>query len=86
MKTVAPQHPEWTTKQPFQGILEGVLKSALASGDRGIAESMLATHAGNTTDEFDGIVRAWIESARHPETKIRDSRMRSSRRSRPVVR
>jgi len=28
-----------------------------------------SSHAGNTTDEFESIVRAWIASARHSKTK-----------------
>ena len=69
VKALAPKHPEWKTKQPFQGIIEGDLKGALASGEAGIMEMMAATHAGTTTDEFDEIVRTWIATARHPKTK-----------------
>jgi len=69
VKELAPKHPEWKTKQPFQGLLEGDVKGALASGEAGLAELIAATHAGTTTDEFDDVVRTWIASARHPKTK-----------------
>jgi haloacid dehalogenase-like hydrolase len=69
VKTLAPQHPEWKQKQPFKGVLEGDTKAVLASGEQALAELMLATHAGNNTAEFESIVREWIASARHPQTK-----------------
>jgi phosphoglycolate phosphatase-like HAD superfamily hydrolase len=68
VKALAPQRPEWKTQQPFKGVLEGDVKAVAASGEGGLAEILAATHAGNTTGEFEGIVRNWIESARHPKT------------------
>jgi phosphoglycolate phosphatase-like HAD superfamily hydrolase len=68
VKALAPQHPEWKTQQPFKGVLEGDVKAVAASGEGGLAEILAETHAGNTTGEFEGIVRNWIESARHPKT------------------
>ena len=67
VKALAPQHPEWKQKQPFKGVLEGDMKAVAASGERGLLEMMAATHVGNTTEEFEGIVRNWIASARHPK-------------------
>ena len=69
VKALAPQHPEWTSKEPFASVLKGDLKGALAGGERGLAEIIAATHAGMTTEEFDRIVRDWIATARHPRTK-----------------
>jgi phosphoserine phosphatase len=40
-----------------------------ASGERGLLEIMAATHAGNTTEEFEAIVTKWIATARHPKSK-----------------
>ena len=53
VKAMAPQHPEWKTKEPFKSLLAGDLKKALASGEKGIAAIMIATHAGMTDEEFD---------------------------------
>jgi phosphoserine phosphatase len=69
VKELAPSHPDWKTKQPFKGVLEGDAKAVAASGERGLLEIMAATHAGNTTEEFEGIVTKWIATARHPKTK-----------------
>ena len=69
VKALAPQHPEWKTKQPFQGVLEGDLKAVAATGERGLMELVMATHAGSTTDEFAASVRQWVKTARHPTLK-----------------
>ena len=47
-------------------MLEGDLRTALAGGDHAIAELVMATHAGMTTDEFATIVADWLATARHP--------------------
>ena len=52
VKALAPQHPEWKTKQPFKAVLEGDMKALAAAGEKGLVELMAATHAGMTTDEF----------------------------------
>lgn len=64
VKALAPEHPEWRTQQPFKGILEGDAKAVSRDDERQIAELVMATHAGNTTDEFEGFVRSWIANAR----------------------
>jgi len=69
VKALAPQHPEWKTKEPFASLLRGDVKSALAGGEHAILEIVMATHAGMTTEEFETIVKDWIATARHPKTK-----------------
>lgn len=69
VKTLAPQHPEWNDKEPFASLLKGDVKTALAGGEPAVAEIVMATHAGMTTEEFDTIVRDWVSKARHPVTK-----------------
>jgi phosphoserine phosphatase len=66
VKALAPEHPEWKTTQPFQAVLEGDMKTLAASGEHGIVELVMASHAGMTTDEFAAIVRDWLAKARHP--------------------
>jgi len=68
VKTLAPQHPEWQTKEPFASLLKGEVKAALAGGDRAILELFMATHTGMTTVEFEKIVKDWIATATHPKT------------------
>src|SRR5438876_4996235 len=69
VKTLAPQHPEWKTKEPFASLLKGDLKGALAGGERAMLEIIVATHAGMTTAEFEQIVKDWIATAKHPKFK-----------------
>jgi hypothetical protein len=69
IRALAPQHPQWKTTQPFKAVLEGDLNAVMASGAAGLMQILAATHTGNTTEEFEQIVRAWIASARHPGTK-----------------
>jgi hypothetical protein len=68
VKTLAPQHPEWKTKEPFASLLRGDLKGVLAGGDHELLELIMATHAGMTTVEFEQIVKNWIATAKHPQT------------------
>jgi phosphoserine phosphatase len=68
VKALAPQHPEWQTKEPFASILKGDVKTALAGGERAILELFMATHTGMTTVEFEQIVKDWIATAKHPQT------------------
>ena len=65
VKAMAPQHPEWQTQQPFASLLKGDLAGALAGGEKAIAEIVMATHAGMTSEEFAAIVRDWLATARH---------------------
>jgi phosphoglycolate phosphatase-like HAD superfamily hydrolase len=66
VRALAPRHPEWKTKQPFKGVLEKDTKAVMATGHKGLAEIIAASHAGMTTDEFAGIVKEWLGQARHP--------------------
>jgi hypothetical protein len=68
VKALAPQHPEWKTKEPFASILKGDVKAALEGGDHGLMELFMATHTGMTTDEFAQTVEKWIATAKHPTT------------------
>jgi phosphoglycolate phosphatase-like HAD superfamily hydrolase len=69
VKALAPQHPEWKTKEPFASLLKGDLKAALAGGERAMLEIIIVTHAGMTTAEFEQIVKDWIATAKHPKFK-----------------
>ena len=75
LKALAPQHPEWKTKEPFASLLKGDLKTALAGGDRALLKLVMATHAGMTTVEFAQIVKDWLATAKHPKTGTRFTEM-----------
>jgi hypothetical protein len=69
VKVLAPKHPEWKTNQPFKAVLENDMKALGASGEKGLLELIMATHAGMTTTEFEQIVLDWIGRATHPRFK-----------------
>lgn len=66
LRTLAPQHPEWKSEQPFKAVLDNDRKALAALGEKGILTIMMATHAGMTTDEFRKTVLDWLATARHP--------------------
>lgn len=68
IRTLAAEHPEWKDQEPYASVLKGDLKAALAGGERALLEMAMATHAGRNTEAFEGIVREWISTARHPKT------------------
>jgi phosphoglycolate phosphatase-like HAD superfamily hydrolase len=67
VKALAPQHPEWKEQRPFKAVLENDTKALAASGEKGMVEIVMATHAGMTTTEFEAIVKDWLSTARHPK-------------------
>jgi phosphoglycolate phosphatase-like HAD superfamily hydrolase len=69
IKALAPEHPEWKDKQPFKGLIEGDVKSALAAGKNAVLETISLTHAGMTTEEFSRTVADWTRTAQHPRFK-----------------
>lgn len=68
VKALAPQHPEWKNKEPFNHLIAGDMKAFLAGGEKSVMAVMAASHTGITTDEFDKIVKDWLRTARHPKT------------------
>jgi len=68
VKALAPQHPEWKTKEPFASLLKGDTKTALTGGEHAFLEIVAATHSNLTTEEFDRIVKEWLATAKHAKT------------------
>lgn len=66
VKALAPEHPEWKTRQPFKAVLENDREALAAAGEKGLLQLVMASHTGMTTTEFERIVKQWITAARHP--------------------
>jgi phosphoserine phosphatase len=64
VRALAPQNPDWTTRQPFQAVLDGDMAALAASGEKGLVELMAVTHAGMTSEQFARIVSDWLATAR----------------------
>ncbi|MGO6789593.1 HAD family hydrolase [Rhizobium ruizarguesonis] len=69
VKLLAPQYPEWKETQPFKAVLEGDMTALAASGEKGLVELIMTTHAGMTSNDFQKIVTDWLASARDPKFK-----------------
>lgn len=68
VKKMAPEHPEWKSREPFASVLKGDMKSVAASGEKGLLGMLAATHSGMTSEQFAANVRQWLATARHPKT------------------
>ena len=63
---MAPQHPEWKTKQPFKALLKGDKQALAAAGKDGLLQIIAVTHSGMTVGDFAKTVIDWTATARHP--------------------
>ncbi|MDM9630663.1 HAD family hydrolase [Robiginitalea aurantiaca] len=68
VKGMAPDHPEWSNKQPFKALLEGDMETVLSEGEAGLIKLVMASHSGMTEEEFKQSVMDWLKTARHPKT------------------
>jgi phosphoglycolate phosphatase-like HAD superfamily hydrolase len=68
VKELAPQHPEWKSKQPFKALLEGDMKAVLAGGEKALMAIVVATHSGMTTEQFEKAASDWMATATHAKT------------------
>ncbi len=66
VREMSPLNPDWRARQPFKAVLDGDMKALAETGDRGLVELVMATHAGMTANEFEAIVVRWLGTARHP--------------------
>lgn len=66
IKALADQHPEWKTEQPFKAVLDNDMNELLKHGEHGLLKLVMASHSGNTTEEFEAIVKDWLAMAKHP--------------------
>jgi phosphoserine phosphatase len=66
LKSLAPQYPEWQTKEPFKSILEGNQDAIAKLTEGDLVQIVAATHAGMTTEEFIDIAKNWQVTAKHP--------------------
>lgn len=44
IKRMAPQHPEWKDREPYESVLANDMAGIEAAGMNGIGEIMVATH------------------------------------------
>ncbi|MDO6527793.1 HAD family hydrolase [Motilimonas sp. 1_MG-2023] len=66
LKLMAPEHPEWKTKQPYADLLAGKIPKDLTEKD--LVELVMTTHANMSSAEFRNKVQDWAATAKHPKT------------------
>jgi hypothetical protein len=69
LRRMAPQHPEWKTKQPFKALLDNDKRALAAAGEKGLLDIVMATHSGMTVEDFTKTVLDWTATAQHPRFK-----------------
>jgi phosphoserine phosphatase len=67
VRAMAPANPRWKTQQPFKAAIEGDMKALAASGEKGLLQLVMVSHAGMTPDEFNRIAKDWLANSRHPK-------------------
>ncbi|MFM1842565.1 MAG: hypothetical protein RLZZ490_1301 [Cyanobacteriota bacterium] len=68
VQTLAPQHPEWQTQEPFKTLLSNPnpdLK-ALATTEN-LLQLAMVTHAAMTQTEFNARVQQFFQQTKHPQ-------------------
>ncbi len=63
---MAPQHPEWKQKEPFKSVLAGDHAAMAKFTEGDWMQIIAATHAGMSTEAFQGLVKDWLATAKAP--------------------
>ncbi len=66
MHAMAPQHPEWTSQEPFKSVLANDKAAMAHFSEQEWAEIVFVTHSGMSQTAFLEIVTQWQASAKHP--------------------
>jgi haloacid dehalogenase-like hydrolase len=64
--TLAPQHPEWKTTEPFKSVLAADKAAMAKFTNKDLETIMVATHTGMTVEDFQQIARDWLATAKDP--------------------
>jgi phosphoglycolate phosphatase-like HAD superfamily hydrolase len=75
VKEMAPERPEWKTKEPFKHLLAGDTEKFMAGGEKSLVAVIAASHSGITTDEFNTVVKDWLATHNHPKTNLPYNKM-----------
>ena len=63
---LAPQHPEWKQKEPFKSVLAQDHAAMAKFTEADWIQILAATHAGMSTEAFQGLVKDWLATAKAP--------------------
>jgi hypothetical protein len=63
---MAPQHPEWKQKEPFKSVLANDQAAMGKFTEADWMQIVAVTHAGMSTEAFQGLVKDWLAKAKAP--------------------
>ncbi|WP_375322262.1 HAD family hydrolase [Aliivibrio logei] len=66
VKSMAKEHPEWKTQEPFKSVLNNDIKGVFAGGEKALLDIVMATHSGMTIEEYEQTVTQWLKVAKDP--------------------
>jgi hypothetical protein len=66
VRALAPQRPDWATREPFRAAVARDTAALARTGEKGMAEILAATHTGMTPEVFRRTALEWLDTARHP--------------------
>lgn len=69
IKALAPDHPEWKDEQPFKAVIENDTETMKTFHTKEILTLVMATHAGQSHEEFQKDVMEWNKNSKHPRYK-----------------
>jgi phosphoglycolate phosphatase-like HAD superfamily hydrolase len=70
IKALAPQHPEWSTTQPFKAVLDNDLAQLEQLGEQELLELVAATSTGMTQEQYEAELREFFTTWRHPRFHV----------------
>lgn len=62
---LAPKHPDWKTRQPFQAVITGDKAAMGKFTMKDLEAIVMATHTGMTVNQFSEAAKQWLASARN---------------------
>lgn len=66
LRALAPQHPEWQSREALQAALTGDMAALAKGGLRAMGPVVLTSHAGISPNALHQLVSEWLTTARHP--------------------
>ncbi|WP_162555985.1 HAD family hydrolase [Reichenbachiella versicolor] len=68
IQKLAPEHPEWQEIEPFKSVLEENFPRIASYGKEGLLKLLAASHENYTSEEFQSMVKDWVNKSKHPQT------------------
>jgi phosphoglycolate phosphatase-like HAD superfamily hydrolase len=66
VRAAAPGHPEWQQNPAFEALMAQDKVALAKLGQKPILELLVVANSGMTVGEYDGTIRSWLATSRHP--------------------